>query len=55
MECDSRVDDNQCTRFTVYHLYAFAAKVPPSGAGVSLIRGLLLIYLLYVHFQGIYH
>ena len=54
IECDSRVDYYGCGHFTLYHIYAFAAKVPPSGAGVSLIKS-IAYNCMYVYFQGIYH
>ena len=44
--CDARRGTNKnninqfhpCKHFTLYHIYAFAAKIPPSGAGVGLIK-----------------
>ena len=40
IKCDERVDYYGCDHFTLFHIYAFAAEIPPSGAGVSLTRGL---------------
>ena len=48
IECDSRVDDNECSHFTLFHIYAFAAKVPPSGAGVSLAHKRLVVNIVRV-------
>ena len=56
IECDSRKDYHDCDDFTSFHIYAFAAKIPPSGAGVSLVHKRLVVTIaMYTYFQGIHH
>ena len=48
IECDNRRDYHDCEDFTLFKIYAHAAKVPPSGAGVSLINILLLFHVILI-------
>ena len=54
-ECDNHRGFHDCDDFTVFKIYAHAAKFPSSGAGVSLINIAFTLYIISCVCLGVYH